>query len=246
MARLPRVYAVVDQETLDLLDDDAKKRKVNRSQWVLQAIKEYLHAKGDVLQQQLDDTTAELSHLNKVLDDNNKELVDLKNSHVVVDAEVTRLREELDRAKSEAAHQDTDLAQEVTTLKTQLDEATTDAQVKEGELTQLKKDAELKWRETSQLRSEVSQARRELEGTRSKRDQLQNELDKKREEADQARHETESLKLAQVHFQDTIKLRDQHISFLEGHLSQLTEKIQARLPPSQEEAKKKGWWQFWR
>jgi iron uptake system EfeUOB component EfeO/EfeM len=38
----------------------------------------------------------------------------------------------------------------------------------------------------------------------------------------------------------------QHISFLEGHLSELTEKIQARLSPAEEEAKKKGWWQFWR
>jgi hypothetical protein len=32
-----------------------------------------------------------------------------------------------------------------------------------------------------------------------------------------------------------------------GHVAQLTQSIsQLALPPSQEEAKKKGWWQFWK
>ena len=86
----------------------------------------------------------------------------------------------------------------------------------EGELTQLKIDAEQKWRETSQLRSEVSQSRRELESLRAKADHLQAELDKKRDETEQAHGEAETLKLAQAHFQETIKLRDQHISFFGG------------------------------
>jgi hypothetical protein len=29
-------------------------------------------------------------------------------------------------------------------------------------------------------------------------------------------------------------------------LDQLSEKITPALPPSQEEARKRGWWQFWR
>jgi len=47
MARLPRVYAVVDQQTVDLVDEDADKLRINCSQWILQAIEAYLHVKGD-------------------------------------------------------------------------------------------------------------------------------------------------------------------------------------------------------
>jgi hypothetical protein len=42
-------------------------------------------------------------------------------------------------------------------------------------------------------------------------------------------------------------LKDKQITFLEGHVSQLTQTIsQFALPPGQEEAQKKGWWKFWR
>jgi len=44
-----------------------------------------------------------------------------------------------------------------------------------------------------------------------------------------------------------MKLKEGEIDFLRGHVSQLTQSIsQLSLPPSQEEAKKKHWWSFWR
>jgi cell division septum initiation protein DivIVA len=50
-----------------------------------------------------------------------------------------------------------------------------------------------------------------------------------------------------AHFQDTIKQKDQEIAFLQAHIAQLTQSIsQLALPPSQEEARAKSWWQFWR
>ena len=46
---------------------------------------------------------------------------------------------------------------------------------------------------------------------------------------------------------DTIKLKDQEISFLQAHISQLAQIVQLALPPSKEKVKKKGWsWRFWR
>jgi hypothetical protein len=42
-------------------------------------------------------------------------------------------------------------------------------------------------------------------------------------------------------------MKDKQIGFLEGHVAQLTQSIsQLALPSSPEEAKKKGWWQFWK
>ena len=121
-----------------------------------------------------------------------------------------------------------------------------DLQVKEGDLSKLKIDAEQKWRETSQLRSEVTQARRELENTRGKVDHLQAELDKKRADAEKARSEAETSKIKMDGLQGTLKAKDDEIAFLRGHLSQISEKLPKALQPGEEEAKRKGWWQFWK
>jgi chromosome segregation ATPase len=108
-------------------------------------------------------------------------------------------------------------------------------------------DLHAKWRETSQLRSEIAQAKRELESTRSKIDLLQTELDRRRTEAEQARGEAEALRRDQNHYKDTLAMKDRQIGFLEGHVAQLTQSIsQLALPPSQEEARAKHWWRFWK
>jgi hypothetical protein len=44
-----------------------------------------------------------------------------------------------------------------------------------------------------------------------------------------------------------MKDKAMNISFLRDYVTQLTQSIsQLALPPSQEEAKKKGWWRFWK
>jgi metal-responsive CopG/Arc/MetJ family transcriptional regulator len=48
-------------------------------------------------------------------------------------------------------------------------------------------------------------------------------------------------------YEMALKGKDDEISFLRGHVSQLTQSIsQFALKPGEEEIKKKGWWQFWR
>jgi hypothetical protein len=42
-------------------------------------------------------------------------------------------------------------------------------------------------------------------------------------------------------------MKDKQIGFLEAHVAQLTQSISLlALPPSQEEARAKHWWQFWK
>ena len=100
--------------------------------------------------------------------------------------------------------------------------------------------------ETSKLNSEFNQAKREQESLRTKADQLQIELNKKRDETEQARGEVVVLKRDLEHYKQTLTLKDEEVEFLRGHISQLSEKITPALPPGQEEAKAKHWWQFWR
>lgn len=55
-----------------------------------------------------------------------------------------------------------------------------------------------------------------------------------------------NAKMDAAKFEMAFKSKDDEINFLRSHLSQLSEKLPKALPPSEEEAKKKGWWQFWK
>jgi len=48
-------------------------------------------------------------------------------------------------------------------------------------------------------------------------------------------------------YEMALKTKDDEVNFLRGHVSQLTQTLsQQFLQPSQEEIKKKSWWQFWK
>jgi hypothetical protein len=61
-----------------------------------------------------------------------------------------------------------------------------------------------------------------------------------REELEKARSEASKYEMA-------FKSQQSDIEFLRGRVGQLTQQISVlALPPSEEEAKKKGWWKLWK
>jgi chromosome segregation ATPase len=66
----------------------------------------------------------------------------------------------------------------------------------------------------------------------------------------------DKLNQAQIEFaklESAMKAKDDEVSFLRGHVAQLSqnigqisEKLPKALPPSEEEAKAKHWYQFWK
>jgi chromosome segregation ATPase len=256
MARLPRVYAVVDQETVDLLDSDAEKLKINRSQWILQAIKSYLQVKGDewikekaALQQQLGDTNTELSHLKKVLDDTKRELKDIKGSRLSVDTEVTQLQTESEQQKTELEQASSEIAQ----LKHQLDQIS-DLQ---SDFDQLKKrydqslsDATQRWEETKALKSEITKQKKLLDDSQATIQHLKDDLLRRQSETDllaKTREELAVAKMETAKLQEALKVRDDDIAYFKSHVAQLTQSIsQLSLKPGDDEIRRKGWWQFWK
>ena len=59
--------------------------------------------------------------------------------------------------------------------------------------------------------------------------------------------ELEKAKQEATKYEMAFKSQQADIDFLRGHIAQLTQTVsQLALPPSQEEAKAKSWWQFWR
>jgi len=232
---MPRITVDISDATLAQIDAEANLQKVSRSKWAAAAIDAYLQQKDLTSDAEVHQLEAQVMHLQQELDAKNSE-IDSHSTDADMMQKVHHLEDQLMQ-----------LQKELDTKTDDLDAQNSDLLVKEEELKKIKTDNELKWRETSQLRSEIAQAKRELESTRSKIDQLLADLDKRRTDAEQARSELDGMKRDHDHFKDTLAIKDKQIGFLEGHVAQLTQSIsQLALPPSQEEARKRGWWQFWR
>ena len=114
------------------------------------------------------------------------------------------------------------------------------------ELRQTKLNNESLWKENQQLKRTEEKALEDVAQTGRKLSALVDHNATTIKELETARSDMILLERDKAHFQDTIKLKDQEISFLQAHIAQLTQTVQLALPPSKEEAKKKGWWQFWK
>jgi len=124
------------------------------------------------------------------------------------------------------------------------DRSELDQAIKDRDLARSESDQ--RWKESNQIKSELNQHKRELEAARSREDQFRSEVEQARSEKDQASIEAVGLRRDLEHYKDTLRLKDDEIAFLRAHLSQISEKITPALPPSQEEAKAKHWWRFWK
>lgn len=115
------------------------------------------------------------------------------------------------------------------------------------ELEQARTEREETWRELVQLRRTQEQSSTDIEQLRSKLTKLQEE--KSLLEADLARckEDLERCKAERDKITETMRVKDDEVAFLRGHIAQLTQSIsQLSLKPGEEEIKKKGWWQFWK
>lgn len=111
----------------------------------------------------------------------------------------------------------------------------------------LKTELDEKWSENRKLRSENETQKRLVDSLTIKLDQATIKIDSLTSLGDQKKIEFDSLQKDLSHALDTIKQKDEMISFLQAHIAQLTQSIsQLSLKPGEEEIKKKGWWQFWR
>jgi len=115
------------------------------------------------------------------------------------------------------------------------------------ELAQLRSTHERLWRENQQLKRAEEKAREDAAQARRKLGALEEQTASTLAELEKIRPDMIFLQRDMAHCQDTLKIKDQEIGFLQAHIAQLTQSIsQLALKPGEEEIKKKGWWQFWR
>ena len=170
---MQRVYAPVDDATLEKVDKDAKEKGISRAQWVSTAIGAYLHREETMGGADLED----MQH----------------------------------------------------------------------ELKQLRTDKEESWRQITHLKRTEEKARNEATQVQAKADKLQADLEQTQNALAVAREELAGVRVEADKLKEAMKVKDDEVSFLRGHVAQLTQSIsQLSLKPGEEEIKKKGWWRFWR
>jgi len=115
------------------------------------------------------------------------------------------------------------------------------------ELVQLRTEKEQTWREITHLKRTEEKAREEAAQVKARADKLQVDLEQANMGLAGAREELAGAKVEADKLREAMNLKTDEISFLRGHVSQLTQTVsQLALPPSQEEAKAKHWYQFWK
>jgi len=226
-----RVYAPLDDPAVKELDHVATNRGISRAQLIIEAIDTYLHRPEpstkelDQLRINLDQKDSELDQLRIKLDQANSEMDQLKH-------QLDQTKISLDQSHAEASN----LKDELEQLKTKHNQTTSDA-------TQ-------RWEELKGYKSDATKVKKLLEESQATNLRLKDDLIKMQSETDQLAKTREELAAARMeanNLKEAISLRNQDVSFLQGHVSQLTQNIsQFALKPGDEEIKKKGWWRFWR
>jgi chromosome segregation ATPase len=118
---------------------------------------------------------------------------------------------------------------------------------KENELK--KKDLEVgtKANEVFQKDKRIHTLENQIVENQKKIESLSNEVLLAKEDGMKVREDLEKARSEATKYEMAFKSQQSDIEFLRGHVGQLTQQISVlALPPSEEEAKKKGWWQFWK
>ena len=115
------------------------------------------------------------------------------------------------------------------------------------ELHQLRTEKEESWRQITHLKRTEEKSRNEATQEKSRADKLQDALEQAQSALAAAREELAGARVEADKLKEAMRVKDDEVSFLRGHVAQLTQSIsQLSLKPGEEEIKKKGWWHFWR
>ena len=224
-----RVYAPLDDPKVIELDQVATKRGISRAQLIINAIDSYLH--------QPEPSTEELDQLRISLEQKESDLDQARIKLDQANSEMDQIKLQLDQTKIKLDQSNT----EASNIKDELEQLRT-------KYNQTTSDATQRWEELKGYKSEVTKLKKLLEESQATNQHLKDDLLKRQSETDQlakTKEELAATKMEADKLKEAIRVRDDDVAWLRGHVAQLTQQL--ALPPSEEEAKKKGWtWRFWK
>jgi chromosome segregation ATPase len=158
-----------------------------------------------------------------------EEASNYKNDIDRLNADLTAKTKELESLSSDVVH----LREQVHTLENTLTAANRDINSKANEVFQKDKKIHTLENQIVEKDEEIKSLSGEVLQLKEKSMNFKGELEKARQEA--------------TKYELAFKSQQADIDFLRAHVAQLTQSIsQLSLKPGEEEAKRKGWWQFWR
>ena len=222
---MQRIHAPFDEPTLAQIDLEVDKKKISRAQWLNSVVVSYLR----------------LLRLTNGADPSEMipEMAQLRSTNESLREEIKQLKLTEERAREDAAQ----AGRKVGALVEQVAQA-------EEQTKAAKVDSTQRWEETKSLKSEITRLKKAHDEAQATIHQLQSDLIGQQDRVNKAFNTTVELAAIRAErdkLQEALKVRDEDIAYFKAHVSQLTQTVnQLSLPPGQEEAKKKGWWQFWR
>jgi chromosome segregation ATPase len=269
---MARMTVSLPDSMLSKVDEQANGLGVPRSQYVLEAL-EFHSTEQIKLKADIDNLNNQVIARDKELESKTSEVLKLHEMVYALEsqlAEATKAKNAFDNLQEEAEQYKAKLEQanaEISQLKSQLDQAqknqehmeqsSAEATNLKGDFEQLKakydqslSEATQRWEETKAQKNEITKLKKILDESQATIQHLKDDLLKRQSETDQLAETREELAVTRMEadkLKEAINLRNQDVSFLQGHVSQLTQSIsQFALKPGDEEIKKKGWWRFWK
>ena len=239
---MQKMSVSVPDSTMEAIDVEAKRLGVSRSHFVAGGIDFYIGS-GRNLKNEIDKLNEELmikTEKTKSLSDEVLKLEEriptIESQSRMKDYDINRINNELaqkineNKSLSEKVLQ---LEESVPTIENKLAEAKKELNSKAGEVFQ-------KDKKIHTLENQIAERDEKFKSKVSELEQLNTQIDQLRTQLNEAEKLKERIGSA-------LQAKEEEIAFLRGHVAQLTQGIgQLSLPPSQEEARTKHWYQFWK
>jgi chromosome segregation ATPase len=234
-----RVTVHIADDMLSALDSEAHNRSISRSQAVAKAIELFITGEDQK-------THNELSEAHNKLSASKEEVMCLRQELSKLENRIAEKDKALESSSSDVMR----LTEEVKRIVKLHEEAEHNKDDFKSKYNQCLTDATQRWEELKSYKADVTKLKKQLEEFQATTQRLKDELLNRQSETDQLAKTREELAVTRMEadkLKETISLRNQDVTFLQGHVAQLTQSIsQFALKPGEEEIKKKGWWRFWR
>jgi len=232
-----RVTVHIADDMLSALDGEAHNRSISRSQAVAKAIEIFIAGDNQKAHN-------ELSEAHNKLSASEEEVMRLKQELSKLEDQIAERNKALESSSTEVMH----LTEEVKRIVKLHEEAEHNKEDLKNKYDQNLVEATQRWEELKGYKSEITKQKKLLEESQATIQHLQADLLKRQSETDlfaKTREELAATKMEANNLKEAMRVRDDDVAWLRGHVAQLTQQL--ALPPSEEEAKKKGWtWRFWK
>jgi len=239
---MQKISVSVPDSTMESIDTETKRLGVSRSHFVSDAIDFFigpgrnLKNEIDKLNNELMKKTEEAKSLSIKVLQLEERIPTIESQSRMKDYDINRLREELDEKTSEnksLSEKVLQLEERLPTIENQLAEAKKELNSRAEEVFQNNK-------KIHTLENQIAERDKDYKSKVSELEQLNTQINQFRDQLNEAEKLNEKIGSA-------LQAKEEEVSFLRGHVAQLTQSIsQLALPPSKEEAQKKGWWHFWK